>query len=151
MANETILTTQFWDRLSRKIDSGAPLLDKLSPNQLYELVDARNKELLPRYGVVRHALSGLSPAFAAKVTSQIKAYDKREGRKAVKNVTSFEFDSLYQNLTFDLTTLLSGASLDKFMKNVSKSAKNSTGSKSVPSQIEVQRLRRKFKRDNGIL
>ena len=146
---DPILTKTFWDRTLAKIDKGATPFEKFSQNQLYELVLAKNNNQLPRFGIAKFAIKVLTPAFGVKLTSAIKSYDRKEGRKALKNVTPLEFSMLYHNLTFDLKTLLTGTAYAKFVENVTDLPTDHIVQNTTP--IDVQRLRRKFKRENGIL
>lgn len=146
---DPVLTKTFWNRTLAKIDKGATPFEKLSQNQLYELVLAKNNNQLPRFGIAKFAIKVLTPAFSVKLTSAIKSYDRKEGRRALKSVTQLEFSMLYHNLTFDLKTLLTGNAYTRFMKNVTDLPTDHIVQNTTP--IDVQRLRRKFKRENGIL
>ena len=146
---DPVLTKTFWNRTLSRIDKGATPFEKFSQNQLYELVLAKNNNLLPRFGIAKFAIKVLTPAFSVKLTSAIKSYDRKEGRRALKNVTPLEFSMLYHNLTFDLKTLLTGSTYARFMENVTDASSDHIVQNTTP--IDVQRLRRKFKRENGIL
>ena len=146
---DPVLTKTFWNRTLSRIDKGATPFEKFSQNQLYELVLAKNNNLLPRFGIAKFAIKVLTPAFSVKLTSAIKSYDRKEGRRALKNVTPLEFSMLYHNLTFDLKTLLTGSTYARFMENVTDASSDHIVQNTTP--VDVQRLRRKFKRENGIL
>ena len=146
---DPVLTKTFWNRTLSRIDKGATPFEKFSQNQLYELVLAKNNNLLPRFGIAKFAIKILTPAFGVKLTSAIKSYDRKEGRRALKNVTPLEFSMLYHNLTFDLKTLLTGTTYARFMENVTDASSDHIVQNTTP--VDVQRLRRKFKRENGIL
>ncbi len=146
---DPVLTKTFWNRTLSRIDKGATPFEKFSQNQLYELVLAKNNNLLPRFGIAKFAIKVLTPAFSVKLTSAIKSYDRKEGRRALKNVTPLEFSMLYHNLTFDLKTLLTGTTYARFMENVTDASSDHIVQNTTP--VDVQRLRRKFKRENGIL
>ena len=101
---DPVLTKTFWNQILSRIDKGATPFEKFSQNQLYELVLAKNNNLLPRFGIAKFAIKVLTPAFSVKLTSAIKSYDRKEGRRALKNVTPLEFSMLYHNLTFENLT-----------------------------------------------
>lgn len=144
--SQLIKPENFWKRVESNVKSGKLSFDSLTNNQIYELIWYRNSNTLPRLGLSKIIFPTLPAVFSQKSKTCIRSLDRKFNRKAMKNVTPFEFETLGKSLTFPITNLLS----DEKSKLFKAQDSNIKTSSNPPSHIDIQRMRRRYKREHGI-
>lgn len=125
---------------------------KFNQLKLYEICYSRVNNTFPRVNLVKSSIAKFPETLQSRTVYTLRKNERDTGLSALKQLTNTELKDLKENLNFDLEALFTKESIEQLFKPLPET-QTSLESK-LPFEADaklVQRLRRKYKRENRIL